>query len=163
MSPLKENVLAILLTAFPEAYTFWEVHGEQRGMRCGLHLPRTSQVGNQVHQDDPVNEVVRDAFGVQDDNFTPSSGVEQLKDLGCKWVILGHSERRHIIGENDEVKILRNYFQQLKAYAVLEGKKGSWSPHITIESHIGENIGDVTAKGECASNIADLVKALKQF
>ncbi|KAI9095433.1 hypothetical protein K1719_026467 [Acacia pycnantha] len=55
---------------FPEAYTLWEVHGEQRGMRYGLHLPRTSQVGNQVHQDDPVNEVVRDAFGVQDDNFT---------------------------------------------------------------------------------------------
>ncbi|KAI9127416.1 hypothetical protein K1719_001975 [Acacia pycnantha] len=56
---------------FPEAYTFWEVHGEQRGMRYGLHLPRTSQVGNQVHQDDPVNEVVLDAFGVQDENFTP--------------------------------------------------------------------------------------------
>ncbi|KAI9118280.1 hypothetical protein K1719_010612 [Acacia pycnantha] len=55
---------------FPEAYTFWAVHGEQRGMGYGLHLPRTSQVGNQVHQDDPVNEAVRDAFGVQDDNFT---------------------------------------------------------------------------------------------
>lgn len=35
-----------------------------------------------------------------------SLSVEQLKDLGCKWVILGHSERRHVIGENDEVKIL---------------------------------------------------------
>ncbi|KAI9083284.1 hypothetical protein K1719_034816 [Acacia pycnantha] len=33
--------------AFPEAYTFREVHGEQRGMGYGLHLPRTSQVGNQ--------------------------------------------------------------------------------------------------------------------
>ncbi|KAI9087728.1 hypothetical protein K1719_030360 [Acacia pycnantha] len=39
-------------------------------MRYGLHLPRTSQVGNQVHQDDPINEAVRDAFGVQVDNFT---------------------------------------------------------------------------------------------
>ncbi|KAI9078548.1 hypothetical protein K1719_039486 [Acacia pycnantha] len=39
-------------------------------MRYGLHLPRTSQVGNQVHQDDSVNEAVRDAFGVQDENFT---------------------------------------------------------------------------------------------
>ncbi|KAI9071130.1 hypothetical protein K1719_046907 [Acacia pycnantha] len=38
------------------------VHGEQRGMGYGLHLPRTSQVGNQVHQDDPVNEAVRDAL-----------------------------------------------------------------------------------------------------
>ena len=29
--------------------------------------------------------------------------MEQLKDIGCKWVILGHSERRHVIGEKDEV------------------------------------------------------------
>ncbi|KAI9112159.1 hypothetical protein K1719_016682 [Acacia pycnantha] len=53
----------------PESQGF-EVHGEKRGMRYGNHLPRTSQVGNQLHQDDPINEVVRDAFGVQDDNFT---------------------------------------------------------------------------------------------
>ncbi|KAI9088258.1 hypothetical protein K1719_029979 [Acacia pycnantha] len=39
-------------------------------MRYGDHLPRTSQVGNQVDQDDLVNEAVRDAFSVQDDNFT---------------------------------------------------------------------------------------------
>lgn len=26
-----------------------------------------------------------------------------LKDLGLSWVILGHSERRHVVGESDEV------------------------------------------------------------
>jgi triosephosphate isomerase len=35
--------------------------------------------------------------------------AEQLVDIGCQWVILGHSERRHIIGENDEVIILCAY------------------------------------------------------
>ncbi|KAI9108187.1 hypothetical protein K1719_021060 [Acacia pycnantha] len=50
------------------------VHWEQRGMGYGFHLPQTSQVGNQVHQDDPVNEAVHDAFGVQDDNFTRGAG-----------------------------------------------------------------------------------------
>jgi hypothetical protein len=34
-----------------------------------------------------------------------SSSVEQLVDIGCKWVILGHSERRNILGEDDEVCI----------------------------------------------------------
>ena len=29
-----------------------------------------------------------------------------IKDLGCEWVVLGHSERRHVFGEKDEVVIL---------------------------------------------------------
>lgn len=28
-----------------------------------------------------------------------------LKDLGLNWVILGHSERRHILKESDEVRV----------------------------------------------------------
>ncbi|KAI9116907.1 hypothetical protein K1719_011906 [Acacia pycnantha] len=60
----------LLMKPFPEAYTFWEVYGEKRGMRYGDHLPQTLQGGNQVDQDDPINEAIRDAFGVQDDNFT---------------------------------------------------------------------------------------------
>jgi len=27
-----------------------------------------------------------------------------LKEAGCTWVILGHSERRSLFNENDEVK-----------------------------------------------------------
>lgn len=27
-----------------------------------------------------------------------------LKEAGCNWVILGHSERRTLFNENDEVK-----------------------------------------------------------
>ncbi|KAJ6815206.1 triosephosphate isomerase, chloroplastic [Iris pallida] len=34
--------------------------------------------------------------------FTGEISAEQLVDIGCKWVILGHSERRHVIGEDDE-------------------------------------------------------------
>lgn len=26
-----------------------------------------------------------------------------IKDCGCEWVILGHSERRHIFGESNEL------------------------------------------------------------
>lgn len=33
--------------------------------------------------------------------FTGEISVSMLNDLGCKYVILGHSERRHILGETD--------------------------------------------------------------
>jgi triosephosphate isomerase (TIM) len=33
--------------------------------------------------------------------FTGELSAAMLKDVGCKYVILGHSERRHILGETD--------------------------------------------------------------
>ncbi|XAR59064.1 Triose-phosphate isomerase [Bertholletia excelsa] len=47
--------------------------------------------------------------------FTGEISVEQLKDMGCKWVVLGHSERRHIIGEDDQ------FIGKKAAYALSEG------------------------------------------
>ncbi|MBA4031156.1 MAG: triose-phosphate isomerase [Planctomyces sp.] len=35
--------------------------------------------------------------------FTGETAVEMLTDVGCSWVILGHSERRQILGEKDEL------------------------------------------------------------
>ncbi len=34
--------------------------------------------------------------------FTGEVSGAMLKDVGCRYVILGHSERRHVIGESDE-------------------------------------------------------------
>lgn len=35
--------------------------------------------------------------------FTGEVSPAMLRDCGCGWVILGHSERRHILGETDEL------------------------------------------------------------
>jgi triosephosphate isomerase len=35
--------------------------------------------------------------------YTGEVSTAMLKDVGCRYVILGHSERRHVLGESDEV------------------------------------------------------------
>ncbi|KAL4198613.1 hypothetical protein AMTRI_Chr03g46860 [Amborella trichopoda] len=49
--------------------------------------------------------------------FTSELFVEQLKDIGCKWVIFGHSEWRHAIGEDDQ------FIGKKGAYALSENLK----------------------------------------
>ena len=48
-------------------------------------------------------------LGAQNGYFTPEGAftgeisMSMLKDVGCRYVISGHSERRHVMGETDEV------------------------------------------------------------
>ena len=46
--------------------------------------------------------------------YTGEISAEMLKDVGCRMVILGHSERRHVIGETDEL-INRKVIKALSA------------------------------------------------
>ncbi|HEV3006912.1 MAG TPA: triose-phosphate isomerase [Pirellulales bacterium] len=46
--------------------------------------------------------------------FTGEVSAAMLVDVGCRYVILGHSERRHILGETDEA-INRKVFAALAA------------------------------------------------
>ena len=52
-----------------------------------------------------------------------------IKDVGCEWVILGHSERRHVLGESDaligeKVKFcLENGLKVLLKYDILMKSK----------------------------------------
>ncbi|KAJ6707980.1 TRIOSEPHOSPHATE ISOMERASE [Salix viminalis] len=59
---------------------------------------------NSAKMESDVDVVVAPPFIYIDQGgaFTGEISVEQLKDIGCKWVILGHSERRHVIGEDNQ-------------------------------------------------------------
>jgi len=49
--------------------------------------------------------------------FTGENSGEMIKDVGCEWVILGHSERRNVFGESSEL------IGEKVAYALSTGLK----------------------------------------
>ncbi len=42
-------------------------------------------------------------YPAEEGAFTGETGLAQIRDLGCKYVLIGHSERRHIFNENEEL------------------------------------------------------------
>ena len=50
-----------------------------------------------------VSVGAQDVYFESNGAFTGETSTEMLVDLGCEFVILGHSERRHVIGETDEL------------------------------------------------------------
>jgi len=45
----------------------------------------------------------QDAWHAPDGACTGEVSLEMLIDVGCRWVIVGHSERRHVLGEADSL------------------------------------------------------------
>jgi len=58
---------------------------------------------NSLIKDTRVKLGAQNMFYEDDGAFTGEISVSMLKSVGCEFVILGHSERRTIFGETDEV------------------------------------------------------------
>lgn len=55
----------------------------------------------------------QNAYPTQNGAFTGETGLEQLDEFGVKTILIGHSERRHILGESQEFLVEKfNYFKE---------------------------------------------------
>ncbi len=63
-------------------------------------FPYLAQVGD-VLEGSPVELGGQNAYCEKEGAFTGEVSPAMLVDVGCRWVILGHSERRHKLGETD--------------------------------------------------------------
>lgn len=53
--------------------------------------------------DSGVTVAAQNAYFEEPGAFTGETALDMIMDVGCQWVILGHSERRHVLGETDEL------------------------------------------------------------
>lgn len=100
----------------------WKMHGGQsecralvraivRGLKknpcradIALAPPFTAlgTVGNAIRRSE-FKLAAQNCHWQQSGAFTGEVSPSMIKELGCEFVILGHSERRHIFGESDEM------------------------------------------------------------
>jgi len=56
----------------------------------------------------------QNAYYTKNGSFTGEIGTEQLDEFGIKTILIGHSERRHILGETQkEISLKYNYYKSL--------------------------------------------------
>jgi triosephosphate isomerase (TIM) len=65
-------------------------------------VPYMQQVG-EILRGSPIGLGVQNAYPEKNGAFTGEIGLEMLQDLHISHVLIGHSERRHVIGESDEL------------------------------------------------------------
>jgi triosephosphate isomerase len=112
-------------------------------------------------EDGPVAVAAQDCFWEDKGAFTGEVSAPQIADVGCKYVILGHSERRQLFGELDAAV-------NLKAKAAL---RAGLSPIVCVgetlsERDAGETLGRVQAQLDAALadiSVADLERVIVAY
>ncbi|KAM4636674.1 triosephosphate isomerase [Discoglossus pictus] len=144
----------------------WKMNGDKKSLGELIQTMNTAKVNSEtdvvcgapsIYLDfarqklDPKFAVsAQNCYKVSKGAFTGEISPAMIKDCGVTWVILGHSERRHVFGESDEL------IGQKVAHALSEG--------ISVIACIGEKLDQreagITEKVvfEQTNAIADNVK-----
>jgi triosephosphate isomerase (TIM) len=92
--------------------------------------------------------------------FTGEISGQMLKDVGCRYVILGHSERRHVLGETDQLintKIKKALADELEIMfcvgELLEERKADTTTAV-VTTQITEGLKDVSPEAMSSITIA---------
>ena len=61
----------------------------------------------------------QNAYPTQNGAFTGETGLEQLDEFGIKTILIGHSERRHILGESQEFLAQKFHYFKEKGFKIV--------------------------------------------
>jgi triosephosphate isomerase len=83
-----------------------------------LIFPTASSL-NKFDTPSNVRVGVQNAYPTQNGSFTGEIGLDQIEEFGIKTILIGHSERRHILGESQEEIAKKFEFFKEKDYEVV--------------------------------------------
>ncbi len=102
----------------------------------------------------------QDVYFEQKGAFTGEISAAMLKDVGCTYAICGHSERRHVIGETDELinkkvhaAILGGLLPILCVGELLEERKANKTAEV-VTRHMKKGLAGLTPEKMSAVTIA---------
>lgn len=71
-------------------------------------------ISSLVHHEGVLKVGAQNAYPTINGAFTGEIGYEQLEEFGIKTILIGHSERRHILGETQEMLVKKfNFYKEL--------------------------------------------------
>ncbi|MBN1844080.1 MAG: triose-phosphate isomerase [Sedimentisphaerales bacterium] len=100
-------------------------------------------------QSGPIALGAQDVYFEPDGAFTGEISVNMLRDVGCRYVIVGHSERRHVLGETDEQinrklrAVLAGGLKPILCIGELLGEREDGRTEAVIERHLRKGLADV--------------------
>jgi triosephosphate isomerase len=145
----------------------WKMNGDTvanetlfTGLRAAIDRPLVSQVDIAVCPPYPYlgqaaawlgdTEVAWGAQNVaayENGAYTGEVSAEMLVDLGCKWVVIGHSERRSLLGETDAMVARKSELALARGLGVIVcvGETLEQREAGSAEAVVGAQIGAVAA------------------
>ena len=100
----------------------------------------------------PITLAAQNVCAKDEGAFTGEISPPMLKELGCQYVIIGHSERRHVFGESDKVineKIhaaIRHDLQPIFCIGERLEEREAGQTHSVIQHQLQTGLADLESK-----------------
>ena len=88
----------------------------------------------------------QDCYFAPDGAFTGEVSVAMLKDVGCQYVMCGHSERRHVLGETDDLigkkvqAVVKGGLAPILCVGELLGERDAGRTEVVVERHVTQGL-----------------------
>ena len=92
--------------------------------------------------------------------FTGEISAAMLKDIGCTYVLCGHSERRHVLGETDELvnkklaAAIAGGLLPILCVGELQSEREAGATEEVVARHVKEGLAGLSAEKMAAVTIA---------